>query len=121
MTEIEAAMREGTIEDRLISIDEALQAVPGVDVDAETAARVCHGVPLPSSRVVRWLGTFRAGELVRVRNQGETIALATAPADHSDLAGRGARGVFKIDRVLRDAIVQVSGGPGLSSGPARSR
>jgi tRNA pseudouridine55 synthase len=110
MTEVEAAVRAGTIGDRVRSIDEALADVPAADVDAATAERVCHGVPLPVSRVSRWTGACRAGGLVRIRTNGATVALGTAPVDHAHLTARGATAVIAVDRVLREGASKVAGG-----------
>ncbi len=119
--DLEGAVRNGTVEDLVVSIDTALREVPAADVDPQTAERVCHGVPLPVSRVARWDGVCRAGGLVRIRSHGVTVALATTPADHATLVARGTTAVLKIDRVLRDGVSAVSGGQGLSQGSAHSR
>jgi tRNA U55 pseudouridine synthase TruB len=119
--ELEAAVRDGTVGDRVVSIDEALRDVPAAEVDPETAERVCHGVALPAARVARWLGVCRAGGLVRIRSNGVTVALATAPADHATLTSRESGAVLKVDRVLRDRVSKVSSDQGVSQGPARSR
>jgi tRNA pseudouridine55 synthase len=37
----------GTLGERLVSMDQALEWMPAVTVDHETAARVLHGVPIP--------------------------------------------------------------------------
>jgi tRNA U55 pseudouridine synthase TruB len=119
--DFEDAVRSGTVADLAVSIDAALSDMPAAEVTAETAERVCHGVPLPASRVVRWLGECRAGRLVRVRSHGVTVALATAPADHAAVVARGTNAVLKIDRVLWDGDSKVSAEPGLSRSSARSR
>lgn len=119
--ELEDAVRGGTVADRLVSIDAALSDAPAAEVTSETAERVCHGVPLPAVRVVRWLGECRAGGLVRIRTNGVTVALATAPADHAALVARGTPVVLKIDRVVRDGDSKVADEPGLSPRSARSR
>jgi tRNA pseudouridine55 synthase len=110
LTDVEAAVRNGTIGERVLSIDEALVDVPAADVDAATADRVCHGVPLPASRVARWTGACRAGGLVRIRTGGVTIALGTAPVDHAQLTSRGTSAVIRVDRVLREGASKVAGG-----------
>ncbi len=119
--ELEDAVRNGTAADLIVSIDAALGDMPAAEVTSETAERVCHGVPLPAARVVRWLGACRAGGVVRVRSNGATVALATAPADHDALVARGTSAVLKIDRVLRDGDSKTADGPGLSRSSARSR
>jgi tRNA pseudouridine55 synthase len=110
LADVEAAVRSGTIGERLFSIDEALAEVPAAEVDAVTAERVCHGVPLPVSRVASWTGACRAGGLVRIRSHGATIALGTTPLDHAQLTARGATAVITVDRVLRDGASKVAGG-----------
>jgi tRNA pseudouridine55 synthase len=119
--DLEDAVRNGTVADLVVSIDVALSDAPAAEVAPETAERVCHGVPLPVTRVLRWLGACRAGGLVRVRSHGVTVALATAPADHDALVARGTSAVLKIDRVLRDGDSKVSDEPGLTRNSARSR
>jgi tRNA pseudouridine55 synthase len=110
LAEVETAVRNGTIGERVVSIDDALADVPAADVDAVTADRVCHGVPLPASRVTRWTGACRAGGLVRIRTGGATIALGTAPVDQAQLTARGAAAVITVDRVLREGVSKVAGG-----------
>ncbi|MFZ5877065.1 MAG: tRNA pseudouridine(55) synthase TruB [Nitrospirota bacterium] len=110
LTEVEAAVHGGTIGERVLSIDDALADVPAADVDTATADRVCHGVPLPASRVARWTGACRAGGLVRIRAGGTTVALGTAPVDHAQLTSRGTTAVIKVDRVLREGASKVAGG-----------
>jgi tRNA pseudouridine55 synthase len=100
IAQIEAAYRMGEVEQHLVSIDEMLRDFPGVDVDAATANRVCHGVALSQDRIISWTGTIRRGELVRVRTDGATVALATASADQIDQWGNGRGHSFKIERVL---------------------
>jgi tRNA pseudouridine55 synthase len=119
--ELEAAVRDGTVGARVLSIDEALRDVPAAEVGPEAAERVCHGVALPVARVAQWLGACRASGLVRIRSNGVTVALATAPADHATLMARESGAVLKIDRVLRDRVSKVSSDQGLSHGSARSR
>ncbi|MEW6683102.1 MAG: tRNA pseudouridine(55) synthase TruB [Nitrospirota bacterium] len=119
--ELEAAARDGTVGQRVVSIDLALSDTPAAEVDPETAERVCHGVALPAARVARWLGACRAGGLVRIRSNGVTVALATAPADHATLLARGTSAVLKIDRVLRDRVSKVSSDQGFSQDSVRSR
>jgi tRNA pseudouridine55 synthase len=118
IADLEAAVRRGAVGDLVVSIDAALSDLPAAEVDAETAERVCHGVPLQAARVTQWSGTCRAGGLVRVRLAGETVALATTPADQAALIARGSHVVLHIDRVLREQVSNVSGGQGLSRGPA---
>jgi tRNA pseudouridine55 synthase len=110
LTDVEAAVRRGTIGECVLTIDEALAEVPAADVDAAAAERVCHGVPLPASRVIGWTGVCRAGGLVRIRANGATIALGTAPVDHAQLTARGAAAVIAVDRVLREHGSKVVGG-----------
>ena len=121
MGELEAAVRRGAVGDRLVSIDEALRDIPAAEVDHETAERVCHGVALPVARVVRWIGACRAGGLVRIRSNGVTVALATAPADYATVIAREGVAALRIDRVLRDRESKVSSDQGLSQSSARSR
>jgi tRNA U55 pseudouridine synthase TruB len=118
--ELEDAVRSGTMADRLVSIDAALSDLPAAEVTPETSERVCHGVPLPASRVVRWVGECRAGGLLRIRTNGVTVALASAPADHAALVARGTHAVLKIDRVLWDGY-KVSDGSGNSRSSSRSQ
>jgi tRNA pseudouridine55 synthase len=43
----------GRLGEDLIALDQVLQNLPALVVDKKTAERVCHGVPVPSDRIVR--------------------------------------------------------------------
>jgi tRNA pseudouridine55 synthase len=51
--EVEAQLRAGTLAS-LLSVDAALEALPACTVDAGTARRVLHGVPIAYESVLRW-------------------------------------------------------------------
>lgn len=43
----------GRLENALLSLDQVLHDLPDVTVDEQTAGRVCHGVPVPLSRILQ--------------------------------------------------------------------
>jgi len=116
IAQIEALHRSGDVERSLVSIDEMLRDLPGVDVDAATANQVCHGVALPADRIISWTGAIRQGGLVRVRSGGGTVALAVASTDQVDSLGGGRGHAFKIERVLVSASCNVAGSAWRPSG-----
>lgn len=54
MEEVEAQLRAGTGLASVLSLDAALEALPACTVDAGTARRVLHGVPIAYESVLRW-------------------------------------------------------------------
>lgn len=107
--DVETRVRGGETGRMLRPIDDVLSDLPAVDVDAATAERACHGVALPAEGVEVWEGTYRRGDLVRIRTAGSTVALATASLDQSEMRD-GGRGVLKIERVLVDPSANVTDG-----------
>jgi tRNA pseudouridine55 synthase len=97
--EVEARQALGRLGEDVRSLDQALQGLPAVVVDAHTADRVRHGVPVPVSKVVRWEsavdGDQKPGEPVRIHDIGGCLlAIGRQP--------QGLQGSFAIEKVLVD-------------------
>ena len=87
----------GRLGEDVQSLDQALQGLPAVVVDAHTADRVRHGVPVPASRIVRWEsavdGDQKPGEPVRIHDiDGSLLAIGRQP--------QVPQGSFAIEKVL---------------------
>jgi len=54
INEVEARQALGRFGEDVWSLDKALHELPIVVVDEQTADRVCHGVPVPVSKILRW-------------------------------------------------------------------
>ncbi len=70
----------GRLGDELLSLDQALDGLPGLIVDRQTAERVRHGVPVPVSDVVRWEpavdGVLERGRSTRIHDvEGRLLAI----------------------------------------------
>jgi tRNA pseudouridine55 synthase len=79
---IQSRLAVGRLSEALVSLDAALAALPAVIVDAETATRVVHGVPVP----LEALEQRRAAEPthtgpVRIKDQaGRLLAIGRIPS-----------------------------------------
>ncbi len=109
LADVEVAVRAGEPARHLAAIDEVLGDLPAMEVDTETADRACHGVAVRADRVMGWVGVCRRSDVVRVRVDGVTVALATAPADQIDLMDGGRGHTLKIERVLVDGSMKEAG------------
>jgi tRNA pseudouridine55 synthase len=52
--EVESRQALGRLGDDVLSLDQALQGIPALIVDDQTAVRVRHGAPVPFSKILRW-------------------------------------------------------------------
>jgi tRNA pseudouridine55 synthase len=78
--EIATRQALGRLGDELMSLDQALDGLPGLVVDRQTAERVRHGVPVPASDVVRWEpavdGVLERGTSTRIHDvEGHLLAI----------------------------------------------
>lgn len=78
--EIATRQALGCLGDELMSLDQALDGLPGLVVDRQTAERVRHGVPVPASDVVRWEpavdGVLERGTSIRIHDvEGRLLAI----------------------------------------------
>jgi len=78
--ELKARHALGHLEHDVLSLDQALQALPVVVVDEQTADRVRHGVPVPVSKILRWepvgVAVPKSGLPVRIHNaDGRLLAI----------------------------------------------
>ncbi|MGH7166283.1 MAG: tRNA pseudouridine(55) synthase TruB [Nitrospiraceae bacterium] len=107
--EVHARLSEGRLAEDLMSLDEALQALPVLVVDEATSIRVLHGVPVPSE-AVHWSavpekGSLRVGQPVRLKDPGgRLLALGEVPEGHlgTEAPGSGAPRAVPILKVLAD-------------------
>lgn len=112
--EIGSRLLLGRLAEDLITLDEALEALPALIVDEATSVRVLHGVPVPS-RAVKWAAgaeapELPAGQLVRLKDPaGRLLALGKVPEGgvgpraSTHASGYAAERPVSILRVLADA------------------
>ena len=86
--EVVAKVVLGRLEDELIPLDRVLQDLPAVTVDEPTAARVRHGVPVPSGRE----GTRSSAGPVRILDQTGRLLAIGRPSGQS--------GAIAVDKVF---------------------
>ena len=70
----------GQLEDDLLSLDQVLQDLPALAVDEQTASRVCHGVPVPVSKIrprspAHEKVQISPGKPVRIHGDGGLLAI----------------------------------------------
>lgn len=70
----------GRLGDSLMSLDQALDGLPALVVNRQTAERVRHGVPVPASEVMRWErvadSVAERGALTRIHDvEGRLLAI----------------------------------------------
>jgi tRNA pseudouridine55 synthase len=95
--EVEARQALGHLGRDVWSLDQALEGFPAAVVNAETADRVRHGVPVPASKVVRWESAAAVdqepGKPVRIHDiDGCLLAIGRQPQEP--------QGAFAIEKVL---------------------
>ncbi len=95
--EVEARQALGRLGENVQSLDQALQRLPAVVVDAQTADRVRHGMPVPVSKVVRWVPAANVeqqpGEPVRIHDAGGCLLAIGRQPRESQVS-------FAIEKVL---------------------
>lgn len=70
------------VRDRLLDMNEALSSFPAVELEAQAAKGLLHGVPVRAESVRSTNGTFRCHDLVRLCNSGgRLLAVARARID----------------------------------------
>jgi tRNA pseudouridine55 synthase len=81
--EIIGKAEAGSLQEVLLSLDDALAGLPALQIEAAAAGRARHGVPVPLSSVQRTadLSILRGDETVRLKEaSGRLIALGAMPA-----------------------------------------
>ena len=107
LSEVETAVQEGRILERLLSAARVLRDFPSVSVTHQGARLLLHGAPIGLQAVGRLPKEFKTGQSVLVYNvAGDLIALAEAlveRTDASDSGPEGERDLFRLDKVLVSA------------------
>lgn len=112
LSEVETALQEGRIRERVLSAARVLKDFPSVSVTHLGARLLLHGTPIGMQAVGRLPKEFKTGQSVLVYNvAGDLIALAEAlvgrsEAPDSDPAGKG--DLFRLDKVLVSADVSMN-------------
>ena len=84
--DVESRLRQGTLVQSMLTLDEALVGLPSCLVGAATARRVLHGMPVPGSEVLAWHGLpsvfpEAANRAIRIKDEaGRLLAIGTLPA-----------------------------------------
>jgi tRNA pseudouridine55 synthase len=107
--DIEARLLVDRLGEVLVSLDDALRAIPPLILDRPTSDRVLHGVPVPAAAVALGghdgTGSLRGGAVVRLKDPaGQLIALGRIPAGGLSVGGTkdGMPGAVRILKVLVD-------------------
>lgn len=99
--EIAVRQSRGELGERLMSLDQALHALPAVSLDQSTADRVVHGVPVPLEEV-RWeAGAAAAGQaagtIVRLKDpSGRLLALGALPQSGAQAQAGSSLAIVKV-------------------------
>lgn len=93
--EVESRLKEGTLTASMLTLDEALAELPACTVEAGTARRVLHGMPVSPSQVLAWNGSPALPEgsnrAIRIKDEsGRLLAIGTLPVD-ADIEKHGLR------------------------------
>lgn len=97
--EVQSRLALGRLADDLVPLDDALGGLPAVQMDAVTAGRVLHGVPVPWSP---GQAAAAPGQMVRLKDAaGRLLALGRMPEAGPD----GGRHPVAIVKVLAEANV----------------
>jgi tRNA pseudouridine55 synthase len=101
--EIRSRLACGGLSEALVSLDAALESLPVVVVDEETAIRVMHGVPIPLTAVRQQdAAEVMSHRPVRVKDPaGRLLAVGRIPAGVADQAVSGSERIA-ILKVLTD-------------------
>jgi tRNA pseudouridine55 synthase len=105
--EIGACVLLGRLGEALLSVDEALDRMPALVVDAATATRVVHGMPLPFQAIRQEPGRatpLKAGQVVRLKDQtGRLLGLGQIPlGEGAGVENREADRKIRILKVFAD-------------------
>ena len=110
--DVAARSSRGDLGEILMSLDEALAALPAGMVDEPTSARVLHGVPVSLSAIQWEEGRagilLQAGQTVRLKTRtGRLLALGTMPAPQRSPTPTGApQSLLPISKVLAEQVDQ---------------
>ena len=82
--EVESRLEQGTLSVSMLTLDEALAGLPVCTVEAGTARRVLHGMPVSASEVLAWNGSPASPEgsnrAIRIKDEsGRLLAIGTLP------------------------------------------
>lgn len=82
--EVESRLEQGTLSVCMLTLDEALAGLPACTVEAGTARRVLHGMPISSSEVLAWDGSPALPEgssrAIRIKDEsGRLLAIGALP------------------------------------------
>jgi len=104
LSAVEADMKTGRIQERILAAGVVLKDFPSMSVTGHGARLLMHGAPIGLQAVGRLPKEFKTGQPVLVYNaSGDLIALAEALAGWPENAesGRDRRGdLFKLDKLL---------------------
>jgi len=105
--EVETAVREGRIRERVLAAGRVLKDFPSVSVTNVGARMLLHGTPIGMQALGRVPKEFKTGQPVLVYNvAGDLIALAEALVEGSgspESDPDAGRNLFKLDKVLVSA------------------
>ncbi len=105
--EVETAVREGRIRERVLAAGRVLKDFPSVSVTHLGARLLLHGTPIGMQALGRLPKEFKTGQSILVYNvAGDLIALAEALVGWTaapDSGPAGERDLFKLDKVLVSA------------------
>jgi tRNA pseudouridine55 synthase len=104
LSEVEAAVKAGRIQERILPAGEVLKDFPSMSVTGHGARLLMHGTPIGLQAVGRLPKEFKTGQPVLVYNaSGDLIALVEALAGWPETAEPGwdrRRELFKLDKLL---------------------
>jgi tRNA pseudouridine55 synthase len=104
LSEVEAAVKAGRIQERILPAGEVLKDFPSMSVTGHGARLLMHGTPIGLQAVGRLPKEFKTGQPVLVYNaSGDLIALVEALAGWPETAEPGwdrQRELFKLDKLL---------------------
>jgi tRNA pseudouridine55 synthase len=107
LSDVETAVQEGRILERLLSAARVLKDFPSVSVTHQGARLLLHGAPIGLQAVGRLPKEFKTGQSILVYNAaGDLIALAEALVERTDAPDSGPAGqrdLFRLDKVLVSA------------------
>jgi tRNA pseudouridine55 synthase len=105
--EVETAVREGRVRERVLAAGRVLKDFPSVSVTHLGARLLLHGTPIGMQALGRLPKEFKTGQSILVYNvAGDLIALAEALVGWTaapDSGPAGERDLFKLDKVLVSA------------------
>jgi len=104
LSDVEAAVKAGRFQERILPAGEVLKDFPSMSVTGQGARLLMHGAPIGLQAVGRLPKEFKTGQPVLVYNaSGDLIALAEALAGWPETGESGPdrqRELFKLDKLL---------------------